>query len=162
MSERLRTLGVLTVILAVGVMLGSAVSQCSGTAVSEDPVAREYSSPPGDRDRVRVEVLNAGGESGMALRATDFLRRHGVDVVSWGNAAEFSTDRSEVIDRVGDAALASWLATTLGIDSVSISVDSSRLVEATVRMGPEWVVPVAEVVPVTRAQPWWDLRRYIR
>lgn len=162
MSERLRTLGVLTVVLALGVMIGSAVSQCAEAPIPEEPVAMEYSSPPGDRARVRVEVLNGGGKSGMALQATDFLRRHDVDVVSWGNAASFSDEPSEVIDRVGDPALLEWLGGTLGIPSVSVGIDSTRLVEATVRLGPEWSVPELLVPDAPETKPWWDLRRYFR
>lgn len=162
MSERLRTLGVLTVVLAVGVMLGSAVSQCAQTPVPDVPAVVEYAPPPGGRDRVRVEVLNAGGQSGMALRATDYLREHGIDVVSWGNASEFSEDPSAVVDRVGDAALAAWLGETLGIESVSTQPDSSRLVEATVRLGPEWTVPEVSAALIPPTKPWWDLRRYFR
>lgn len=162
MSERLRTLGVLTVVLAVGVMLGSAVSQCGQTPDLERPAEVLHPPPPGNRDRIRVEVLNSGGRSGMALQATDFLRERGIDVVSWGNAAEFSETSSEVIDRVGDEALATWLRETLGIDSVSADLDPTRLVEATVRLGPEWSIPTTGPVEAPVAVRWWDLRRYFR
>ena len=162
MSERLRTLGVLTVVLALGVMIGSAVSQCAQVPVPEERVEIEYPTPPGTRSRVRVEVLNGGGRSGMALQATDFLRRHGVDVVSWGNAASFSEEPSEVIDRVGDSALREWLGATLSIQAVSVGIDSTRLVEATVRLGPEWSVPEVVMTETPATKPWWDLRRYFR
>ncbi len=162
MSERLRTLGVLTVVLAVGIMLGSAVSQCGEVPIPEEPEVVQYLPPPGGRDRVRVEVLNAGGQSGMALRATDYLRERGIDVVSWGNAAEFSEAPSEVVDRVGDVELAAWLGESLEIDSISAQLDASRLVEATVRLGPEWQVPSAPPAPPAPAKPWWDLTRYFR
>jgi hypothetical protein len=161
-SERLRTLGVLTVVLADGVMLGSAVSQCGQTVGPQDPIEAEYPPPPGTRDRIRVEVLNSGGRSGMALQATDFLRDRGIDVVSWGNAAEFSETSSEVVDRVGDEALAAWLSETLGINSVSAELDPTRLVEATVRLGPEWSIPTTTPVEAPVAVRWWDLRRYFR
>ncbi len=162
MSERLRTLGVLTVVLAVGIMLGSAVSQCGEVPPIAVPAVVDYAPPPGGRDRVRVEVLNGGGQSGMALRATDYLRERGIDVVSWGNAREFSDAPSEVVDRVGDSALAAWLGESLEIELVSSQLDPSRLVEATVRLGPEWQVPSAPPMPVAPAKPWWDLRRYFR
>lgn len=162
MNERVRTLGVLTVVLAVGVMVGSAVSQCGQPAPEVEMAVVPVSPPPGNRDRIRVEVLNAGGRSGMALQATDFLRTQGIDVVSWGNAAAFSEDPSEIIDRVGDGPLTQWLSEALGIDSVSSQPDSSRLVEATVRLGPEWAVPEPQIVETPAQKPWWDLTRYFR
>lgn len=155
-------MGVLTVVLAVGVMVGSAVSQCGQPAPTIESVVVPVSPPPGNRDRIRVEVLNAGGRSGMALQATDFLRTQGIDVVSWGNASEFSEDPSEIIDRVGDDPLSLWLSETLGIEAVSSQLDSTRLVEATVRLGPEWDVPEPQIVEVPAGKPWWDLTRYFR
>ena len=48
--------------------------------------------------RVTVEVLNAGGVSGMARAATVALRSAGFDVVSFGNASSFDQVESVVVD----------------------------------------------------------------
>ncbi|GIS80058.1 MAG: hypothetical protein CM1200mP14_16240 [Gammaproteobacteria bacterium] len=52
--------------------------------------------------RVTVEVLNAGGVSGVARAATAALRSAGFDVVSFGNASSFDQVESVVVDRIGD------------------------------------------------------------
>lgn len=162
MTERLRLLGVVTVVLAVGVMLGSAFTEWAGAGAGEanaGPVERV--APPEPWTRVRVEVLNSGGRSGLALQATDYLRQRGVDVVSWGNDAAFTDSTTRVIDRVGDPALATWLSEVLHAPDVRTEPDSTLLVEATIKLGPEWNVP-ALPDSVVVVQPWWDLRRYFR
>lgn len=88
--------------------------------------------------RVRVEVLNAGGVSGMAAAAKDELRDIGFDVVYFGNATTFDAEESEVIDRGRDPTMAAAVAETLGITSVRANPDSTGLVDVTVRLGANW------------------------
>ena len=84
----------------------------------------------------RVEVLNAAGRGGLARDATGALRDAGFDVVYFGNAAAESV--SVVIDRVGRRDFARAVAQSIGIDSVAVAVDSSRMVEASVVLGRNW------------------------
>lgn len=165
MGERLRVLAVVTIVLIVGIMIGSAVSQGPSDGGAVDAVANTptetSSSRWGDR-RVRVDVLNAGGIRGVAQGATGALRDAGLDVVDWGNDRQFSDSVSRVVDRVGDTILAREIADVLGITTVLSEPDSNRLVEATVKLGPEWATvqsPGPEDTPLTH---WWDLRRYFR
>ena len=53
--------------------------------------------------RIRVEVLNAGGEPGMARMATDQLRDRGFDVVYFGNAESFGRDSDGGAGPIGPA-----------------------------------------------------------
>lgn len=93
--------------------------------------------------RVRVEVLNGGGVSGMAVRATDGLRDFGFDVVDVGNALPFDAERpSVVIDRVGRTDMARAVAEALGIDNVQSEPDPNLYVDVTVVLGAEWTHPV--------------------
>ena len=87
--------------------------------------------------RVRIEVLNGSGKSGLARQATDRLRDAGYDVVYLGNApAPASTSR--VIDRVGKREIAQKVASALQIGSVETAVDTSRYLEVTVILGGDW------------------------
>jgi hypothetical protein len=158
---RLRTLGVLLLVLVVGALIGSAVAQhFGGVGVSSDP------TPPAPRvqitDRVRVEVLNAGGRDGMARAATDILREHGLDVVAFHNAPNFSDQPSVVIDRVGRRDYVRVVGDLLGIDAYESDPDPTLLLEVTVRIGRDWspqaITPADSVSP---RRPWWDPRRYI-
>ena len=98
-----------------------------------------------DGERVRVEVLNGGGVSGMAVQATDRLRDYGVDVVDVGNALPFDRERpSVVIDRVGRTDMARAVAEALGIDNVQSDPDPNLYVDVSVVLGAEWIPPADE------------------
>lgn len=89
-------------------------------------------------ERVRVEVLNAGGVAGVARTATEELRAAGFDVVQFGNARTFDRDSSVVVDRVGRVDLAEAVARTLGIPNVLSEPDPNLFVEVTVLLGRTW------------------------
>ena len=80
MGGRVRTLILVVALVAVGVFAGSALSQWWEVPGSEAAVeaVRAVVRP---RERVRVEVLNAGGRPNMARDATETLRDGGFDVV---------------------------------------------------------------------------------
>jgi LytR cell envelope-related transcriptional attenuator len=138
--------------VALGVWLGEGAGNDEGAPSA--PVAWS-------QGRVRVEVLNAGGVSGMARAATRALREAGFDVVQFGNAATFDEARpSEVIDRVGRADIAQVVAEALGIDNVQSDPDPNLYVDVSVLLGSEWAgkgidFPVDEPA---EARPWWDSR----
>ena len=67
---------------------------------------------------LQVEVRNACGADGIAAQTTQYLRRHGFDVVEVGDHTSFSLETSQVIDRVGDLEAAKKVAAALGIDGV--------------------------------------------
>lgn len=99
--------------------------------------------------RPQVEVLNAAGIPGLAARATDHLRDRGVDVVYIGNADEFGSRTTVVVARTAEDMAARRVARALGVDSVTVEPDPSRLVDATVRLGRDWVGATA--VDTTRS-----------
>ena len=114
-------------------------------------------------ERVRVEVLNAGGVSGRARAATRELREFGFDVVHYGNADRFDRDSSAVVDRVGRPDLARAVAEALRIRTVTSEPDPNLFVDVTVFLGREWTgwasATVAEdSVPVREP---WDPRAWI-
>lgn len=113
--------------------------------------------------RVRVEVLNLGGVSGMAREATVLLRRSGFDVVSFGNAPAFDPDRaSAVVDRVGRRHVAEAVAAALGIDDVVSEPDPNLYVEVTVLLGQEWRGLRTGPLREGGDRPeWWDPWRWI-
>lgn len=104
------------------------------------PDARTESGTPRyvPRERVRVEVRNAGGVAGLAREVTDLLRDDGFDVVQWGNAGSFDRDSTVVIDRVGREELAEGVANALGIRNVLTEPDSNLFVDVTVLLGRDW------------------------
>jgi hypothetical protein len=91
----------------------------------------------------RVEVLNASGRSGLARRETGRLRAAGFDVVFFGNAPASAGDRSVVLDRTGNDAVARAAARAMGIRPVRTERDSTLFLDATVIIGVDWA-PLAE------------------
>ncbi len=159
MGQRLRALILVMVLLGGGILLGSSLSQWWYPPVEEGippPIPFLF------QGRVRVEVLNAGGRSGVAREATGALRDLGLDVVYYGNAENFSEDPSVVLDRVGRLEEARAVADALGIRQVLVEPDSNLFVDLSIRLGPEWSLPPGEEVPVGGEARWWDIRRFFR
>ena len=160
MGARLGGLAVVVVILALGVFLGSAISQRWDV-----PEATAGAAPAGKRasERIRVEVLNGSGQSGLARSATEVLRGQGFDVVYFGNASESDHDSSVVLDRGGRVDFARDVADALRIPRVVSQPDSNLYLDATVVLGEDWTAP--EAPPPTEPDrgilPWWNPRRWV-
>lgn len=167
MGQRLRAVALVAVLLGVGVLAGSAVSQWRGVVPSAGTEAGAGQGAGVERPsvRVRVEVLNGGGRPDMARRATDHLRERGFDVVYYGNADTFDRDSTVVLDRVGRPGFASAVAGALGPVPLSVrsEPDSGRFVDVTVVLGSSWNPPAGPAMPVEPVgrPAWWDLRRFL-
>jgi hypothetical protein len=133
-GKRIRVLIGLLVVSGVGIIIGSSL----GSRGDGGPETLPPSAIPGSIGRVKVEVLNGGGLEGVAWDATRALRDAGFDVVYYGNAGTYSDEPSVVMDRVGDLEKARSVAEALGILQVISTPDSTRLVDVTVRLGPDW------------------------
>jgi hypothetical protein len=159
MGARLRALAVVVVVLLAGAFIGSAWSQWwVGGGPPGLPVPRHTGA------RVRVEVLNAGGGSGIARGATDVLRDRGFDVVFYGNADSFGQDSSVVLDRTGHLDEARGVADALGIRKVRSEPDSNLYLDVSVLLGKDWA-PSSEpsaTKPVVPKRPWWDPRGWLK
>jgi hypothetical protein len=159
-GRRVRALILVVALLAAGVFAGSALSQWLAVPGTEATAAtaRAVLRPT---ERVRVEVLNAGGRPNLAREATDLLREDGFDVVFLGNADAFGAEPSVVLDRVGRIDLARSVADALGIRSVASEPDSNLFVDVSVWVGEEWTAP-APPAPPEPTLAWWDPRRLFR
>ena len=96
-------------------MAAAALAACRG----DRGAAASLPIPGENGPHVRVEVLNASGKPGLAKIATRLLRQAGIDVVAFGNAA----------DRVRAA---------LGVGRVTVQLDSTRLLDASVFLGADF------------------------
>ena len=153
-----------TIGLFAGVVLLAALGV--GVVQEEAPVPAEAVTQEVAQDivwngaRVRVDVQNGGGVTGMAAAAVEILRPAGFDVVKFGNASSFDPDRpSAVIDRVGRTDQAQAVAKALGIDNVLSEPDPNLYVDVTVVLGRAWDPDVRD----RRSQAigswsWWDPR----
>lgn len=135
--------GILILVLAgTGIWLGATLVDDGGgdlfRSLDRDEVALVERPIPSHGDRVRVEVLNAGGVRGMAAEVRDELRDEGFDVVHYGNASRFDREDSVVLLRSGEAGTAHAVAAVLGIRDVRSEPDSTLLVEVTVLLGSSW------------------------
>lgn len=137
MRRTVRT-ALLVVVGAGAVVL---VVSAIGQFVPEDTAPADQPLLSPRAERVTVDVLNAGGVTGMARVATDHLRGAGFDVVSMGNADTFDQDSTVVIDRIGNLPKAAAVADALGVRSVTSEPDPNLFVDVTVRLGAEWSAP---------------------
>ncbi|MDH3205027.1 MAG: LytR C-terminal domain-containing protein [Gemmatimonadota bacterium] len=126
--------------MAVGIVgvVALAGAAAYATSLVETAQLTEGRNPAPPTERVRVEVLNAGGVSGQARAATVRLRDIGFDVVSYGNAGRFDRDSSVVVDRVGRPELARAVADILGVSLVNTDLDANLFVDVTVLLGRDW------------------------
>ena len=87
--------------------------------------------------RIRAEVLNGCGETGVARKFADIVRSRGFDVVKEGNAERFEFFESMVIDRAGSISQAETVARALGIENwiQQVKVDSFRIEDVSIIVG---------------------------
>jgi hypothetical protein len=137
--RRLRAVALLSVIVAV--MVAAVVFRADTPRARPAPDAASN-----DRERVRVEVLNATAVRGLARRATQLLRDHGFDVLAVGTAGG-QMDSTLVLDRSGHPEWARRVADALGGARVESRPDSSRYLDVTVLLGRSWRAPAEPFHP---------------
>ena len=93
-----------------------------------------------DGVRIKVEVLNASGQRGLARRAMFALRDAGFDVVKFSNDPE-RRDSTLVLARSGNDGWAALVARALGGARVESRPDSTRYLDVTVLLGSDWRAP---------------------
>lgn len=97
-----------------------------------------FDVPGEDGPRIVVEVLNTTGKSGLARIGTRVLRRAGIDVVSYGNAAsegDRGPDSTRILVRRGGREAGERVRRALTVGSVVMRPDSTRLVDVSVLLG---------------------------
>ena len=99
----------------------------------------EESSPGMDlQNRIKVEVLNGVGETGLARDFADRLRERGLDVVATANADHFEHGVTHVLDRSGRLGAAPRVAAAAGTDSVAVALDPDLFLDVSVVVGSDW------------------------
>lgn len=115
-TSRRSTIG-LNAALVVGTLLMMVLLYALATRLALGRIDPVREANPGELvgDIIQVEVLNACGVSGLAGRATRYLRRQGFDVVSTGNHGPSPLETTVVVDRVGNPEAARQIARALGL-----------------------------------------------
>jgi len=88
---------------------------------------------------IQLNILNGCGEAGLAAKIKEYFRKREFDVVEIGNF-KYETEKSLVIDRIGDLRSALKVARTIGVaDSlVSTNIDSTMYLRTTLVIGKDW------------------------
>ena len=124
-------------LIAFGLLLATIAVVLLARSLRRDRVeGHAFDIPTGD-NRIIVEVLNGSGRAGFARLGARRLRRHGLDVVLFGNA-DSSVDSTRVILRRGEKVRADRVLDALGTGSFREGRDSLRLVDVTVILGPDF------------------------
>lgn len=96
--------------------------------------------------RIRVEVINQSDVTGLARRATLYLRDVGFDVVRFTSDTA-RRDSALVVDRTGHPEWARLASRALGGAPVRSTPDSLRYVDLTVLLGRTWRPPAQAFYP---------------
>ena len=90
-------------------------------------------------EHIQVNVVNACGADGMAMKFTEFLRARKFDVPEY-STLKTHEPYSKVIDRVGDPISSQKVAYALGIpqERIETEIDSSLYLRATVIIGDDY------------------------
>ncbi len=137
-----RLAGISLTCVAVLVLLGSMLLGLRSPRPDDEWELVSVAIPrPGD-GRIRVEVLNGAGVSGLARETTEFLRAGGFDVVYYGNASGQTRDSTVILDRGLDPDGVARVAAALGVDRVQLVPDTTLYLEATVILGTDFRAPV--------------------
>jgi hypothetical protein len=130
---------------AVGLLLLLAVTT---VACHGDRAPHAFPIPGDAGERVLVEVLNASGRPGLARAGTRVLRRAGIDVVSFGNASgpDAPLDSTRIVIRRGPTSVGERIRKALGVGTVLVRRDTTRLLDASVLLGSDFR-PRAELHP---------------
>jgi LytR cell envelope-related transcriptional attenuator len=124
-------------LIAGGLLLTTILFVLLARSLRRDRVeGHAFDIPTGD-NRIIVEVLNGSGRNGLARLGARRLRRHGIDVVLFGNAISL-VDSTQVILRRGDRIRAGRVKDALGVGRIRETPDSLPLVDVTVILGPDF------------------------
>lgn len=88
-------------------------------------------------------MLNASAKPGLARVGTRVLRRAGIDVLTFGNAAGSTgetgvLDSTRIVVRRGGSEVGRRVRAALGVGRVVIQLDSARLLDASVLLGADF------------------------
>ena len=138
-SNRLRYWAVIIPLAVVVLLLGYAVLERNVFRPSVNSQVERTDMYVKAGEHIQVNVVNACGVNGVALKFTEFLRARKFDVPEYGT--EKTLERfSKVIDRIGDPISAQKVAYALGIppERIETEIDSSLYLRATVVIGEDY------------------------
>jgi len=90
--------------------------------------------------KIKVEVLNGCGVSGVADKVTDYLRENKIDVVNLGNYRSFEIEKSIIIGRNKKIRNAELVASLVGLDQNSViqQINPDYLLDVTFILGKDY------------------------
>ncbi len=109
-------------------------------AAASDSSEKEQPATQPMEQKTQIDVLNGCGAAGVAMKTTQYLRQHDLDVVYMGNYINFDLKQSMVIDWTGDQKPALRIAEIMGIDKsrVRTQIDKSKQLKASVIVGKDY------------------------
>lgn len=134
----LRTVGFGLTVVAVLLLLASAIRGMVSDGAMDGPGNSRVPPPEPPRERIRVEILNATDITGLARAVTEELRAAGFDVVTYDNAGSLARDSTTIFDRSGNQAAVATLSEAIDIGRIEQAVDTTLYLEATLVLGSDW------------------------
>ena len=127
------------VLIGTGVLVLLLAFFFRGEGENVDPY-REQNTGQLVGEIIQVSVKNGCGVSGLAGELTQYLRKHGFDVVEVGDYTSFNQEYSFIYDRIGDLESARKLAEAVGLpeDRVIQEIDEEEYLDATIVIGKDY------------------------
>jgi LytR cell envelope-related transcriptional attenuator len=90
--------------------------------------------------KIKIEVLNGCGVSGVADKLTNYLRENKIDVVNLGNYRSFEIENSIIIGRNKKIKNAELVASLVGLDQNSViqQINPDYLLDVTFILGKDY------------------------
>jgi LCP family protein required for cell wall assembly len=87
------------------------------------------------KDEINIEILNGSNNPGQALSLRNYLLEYGLNIVHYGNALRSDYEKSQVIDRTGEPALARKVADIINCTEITTKVDKTLMVDVSIIIG---------------------------
>jgi len=125
------------ILIVINIYLGYSISR---TLVNYYSDTRNELSEDSTASKIRVEVLNGCGRTGVAEKLTDYLRANGFDVVKLGNYRSFEIENSIVIGRNEKNQNAEKVAMSVGLgkEYVVQQINPEYLLDVTFILGKDY------------------------
>ena len=125
------------ILIVINIYLGYSISQTLANYYGDNQYELSEDSSV---SKIKVEVLNGCGKTGVAEKLTDYLRANGFDVVKLGNYRSFEIENSIVIGRNEKNQNAEKVAMSVGLgkEYVVQQINPEYLLDVTFILGKDY------------------------
>ena len=142
-SKNLTLNASIIILIVINIYLGYSITKTFTNYYGD---SQSEFSEDSTNSKIKVEVLNGCGSTGVAEKLTDYLRANGFDVVRLGNYRSFELENSIVISRNEKYQNAEKIALSVGLgkEYVIQQINPEYLLDVTFILGKDYkkLIPI--------------------